>query len=81
MATTLDRLRSRATEAAPGGEVGAWQDAREFFAAGRRKAGAGLLDEQQQERYEERASALLQDEQLRQWVHHGRLSTGLDVGG
>jgi aryl sulfotransferase len=81
MATTLDRLRTRATETAPGGDVGVWRDVPGFFAAGRRGTGVELLDEQQQERYEERVATLLPDNELRQWVHFGRLETGVDVGG
>jgi len=40
-----------------------------------------LLEERQQESYEERTVALLPDDELRPWVHHGRLRTGVDVGG
>lgn len=77
---SLDGVRERAAETAPGGQQGTRKDPEAFFRAARRGTGVELFSDEERARYDERVAELLPDADLRAWVHEGRLATGVDVG-
>lgn len=76
----IDRMREQADRLAPDTGTAAWRDNRAFFRSGgtgewRARATPELL-----ERYEARLAELSDDPAFLDWMHRGRLETGLDVG-
>lgn len=70
-ATGFDAMKSRASEHAPGGGRGLWENDGDFFAKGGTGNWEGVLNADQVARYEARMAELVPEVRLRHWLEQG----------
>lgn len=73
---TIDAMRDRADRTTPEASLGVFLDNRRFFRAGRHGDGAAAMTAQERARYDERLVELVEDPELRRWLHGGWSAVG-----
>jgi aryl sulfotransferase len=74
-AASIDAMRARADELAPGAHFAEWRSNRDFFRSGRRGTWREVLSVENQALYEQLASARLEP-RLKAWLEGGRAAAG-----
>ena len=69
-AASLSRMRERAQDSAPIGELDLWKDPERFFRSGGKQEWRDLVTPEDEAHYDERVAELV-DPELADWVHHG----------